>query len=407
MGRQHGELRQGQGQLAIEGLCGQGQPEIAAERRGRAGEGQVLDLEAAVGLEGRLRAQPRLGAEQLGGAGRQTGKILGSAGQADLDPARALADAEIGGELRPAIETLAEGRGERRERRRLERDVGAAGKGRRIEPARGAQLQVLGAGRQLAERQRAVRRAREREVPAQVLRGQRQVGGQPQAREAAAPRNLHRSGLRHPEVERALQPLRRDLVDARRVDRERQAAVRRHEGAARDQMRAQRAGERRLDQHSERRQLGHLQVGRGRELAPLEIEVGPAAEIAARGLRPQILHAQPLGRRLGDREGEAEALAQEACQRRGQQPRRRPQAAVQADRRLRGECYLEPGIGLRQPLGIELEIAFPGVERTGTGQAQGEVAGVRPAAQPGQEAAFLGRVEPQIEGGRIEAQAGI
>ncbi len=406
--RQHREPRQGEGQLTVEGALGQAEREIAAQRRGRAGHGQALDLKAAIGCQRRRPcAQARRGAEQLRRPGRQPGEIVGAAGEVNLDPLAVRADAKIGREPRAAIERQAEGCAQRPERWRVQREPGAAGERGRVERAGGLQVQILGVERKLAEGQRAVRRARERQPPGEVLRRQRQLGGQPQAREATGPGDLDRSRGRHRERERRLEPLGRAAFERGRFDGERQAAARLQQRTFGAQMGPQRTRKLRIEQRPERREVRHLEVGRGRKLAAFEVELGPAGQIAARGRGPQVIDAQPLRRGLGHRQRQPELLAQEACRRLGQQARRRPQAAVQVQLRLVDERDLEPGAGLRQSLGIEANVAGPGVERAGAGKLQPEVAGVGPAAQPGQEPAGLDRLEAQLQGGRIKVETGV
>ena len=84
--RQHREPRQGERQLAAEGLVRQASASSPARVAAAPIDGQALDVEPAhSALRVGPRGEPRRGPEELGGAGRQAGEILGAAGQIDVD----------------------------------------------------------------------------------------------------------------------------------------------------------------------------------------------------------------------------------------------------------------------------------------------------------------------------------
>jgi hypothetical protein len=122
--------------------------------------------------------------------------------------------------------------------------------------------------------------------------------------------------------------------------------------------------------------------------------------------------AQPLDRqllrpRLRDGNLQPHPIADDRSKVARQQPRRRLDGTIEGETQAVGERDPDGGIRVREPLGIDLEIALPTIQRPLAGQRQRERAGGRVAGEGGEEPAGLLRLHRQIESRRRQLQGGI
>ncbi len=167
------------------------------------------------------------------------------------------------------------------------------------------------------------------------------------------------------------------------------------------------AGKALADQGRERVEVGYRQRRVGAKILALEIGAGVAGQVRRRRHDAQPLDRQLLRPRLRDRNLQPHPVADERSEVARQQARRRLDGAIEGETQAVGERDPDGGIRAREPLGVDLEIALPLVQRPLAGQRQLERPGRGVAAQGGEEPAGLLRLHRQIEGRRVQLQGRI